>query len=178
MACDPEPLAWPIRPVTRAEAPVWGALRAEMPQAHPTAFSSAYADLIPLSPEHVAARAPEPGGGDVMLGVCLDGALSGSAGFVRERGLKTRHKGAMWGVYLRSALRRRGVGEALVGAVIAHARAQVELLLSGVNAENPGARALYQWMGFRTYGVEPRGPRGDGRDYDEVLLVMDFGRPA
>ena len=68
----------------------------------------------------------------------------------------------MWGVYLRPALRGRGVGEALVGAVIAQARAHVELLLSGVNAENLGARALYHRMGCRPYGLEPRSLRWGG----------------
>ena len=79
MAANPDPPGWRIRPVTRAEAATWGAVRAEMLKAHPTAFSSAYEDFIQLSQDEVAARVPEPGGADALFGVYLDGVLSGSA---------------------------------------------------------------------------------------------------
>jgi RimJ/RimL family protein N-acetyltransferase len=167
-----------IRPVRQAEAAVWRGIRAEMLEAHPTAFSSAYEDFVDLSLDQVAARIPEPGGSDAVFGVYVGGVLCGSAGFVRETGVKSRHKGAMWGVYLRPILRGRGVGEALVGAVIAQARAHVEILHTAVNAENLGARDLYLRMGFRPYGREPRGLRWGGRDYDEDLLVLDFAAEA
>lgn len=170
------PPAWEIRPVTRAEAPVWRGLRLEMLETHPTAFSSAYEEFVLRTPGEVAARVPEPGGADVLFGVYQAGALDGCAGFVREAGLKSQHKGAMWGVYLRPTLRGRGVGEALVAAVITQARAHVDILTSAVNAENLGAKALYHRMGFRTYGVQPRGLRWGGRDYDEELLVMELAR--
>jgi ribosomal protein S18 acetylase RimI-like enzyme len=169
---------WLIRPVLRAEASAWRTLRAEMLQNHPTAFSSAYEDFVRLRPAAVAARIPEPGGADVLLGVYLDGVLSGSAGFAREAGLKSQHQGTMWGVYLCPALRGRGVGEALTAAVITHARAHVDLLLCAVSSDNLGAKALYLRMGFRAYGTRPRALRWGGRDYDEDLLMMDFTAPA
>lgn len=84
----------------------------------------------------------------------------------------------MWGVYLRPALRGRGAGEALVGAVIEHARAYVDLLFAAVTAENLGPKALYHRLGFRTYGVEPRALRWGGRDYDEDLLVLTLDEAA
>ncbi|MDR3511757.1 MAG: GNAT family N-acetyltransferase [Caulobacteraceae bacterium] len=167
-----------IRPVLRAEAPVWRALRAEMLKNHPTAFSSAYEDFVLRTDEEVAARIPEIAGPDTVFGVWLDGALCGSAGFARERDRKLAHKGAMWGVYVRPALRGTGAARALVGTVIDHARAHADVLLAVVNAENLAAKALYHRLGFRTYGIEPRALRWDGRDYDEELLVLEFDRCA
>lgn len=169
---------WAIRPVLKAEAPVWRELRAEMLKNHPTAFSSAYEDFVRQTPEEVAERIAAPGGADALFGVWVGAELMGGAGFVREKGLKSQHKGLMWGVYLRPTLRGRGVGEALVGAVIDQARAHVEILLTAVNAENLGAKALYHRMGFRTYGIEPHALRWEGRDYDEELLAFALDQGA
>lgn len=165
-----------IRPVRRSDVGVWRELRCEMLRNHPTAFSSAYEDFVRRSLEEVAERIPEPGGPDALFGVWLDEVLVGSAGFVRERERKTAHKGVMWGVYLRPVLRGAGAAAALVEAVVDHAREHVELLLAVVNAENLTAKALYHRLGFRTYGVEPRALRWEGRDYDDELLVLDLGR--
>lgn len=169
---------WAIRPVLPAEAAIWRELRAEMLRDHPIAFSSAYEDFIRQPLDQVAARIATPGGADVLLGVWRGDALMGSAGFAREQGPKSQHKGVMWGVYLRPALRGRGAGEALVGAVIEHARAHVDLLFAAVTAENVGPKALYHRLGFRTYGVEPRALRWGGRDYDEDLLVLTLDEAA
>ena len=169
-----DPPAFEIRSVTREEAPAWRELRAEALKNHPAAFMSAYEDFILLDEETVAARIPPPGGADVLFGVYAAGVLSGCAGFLREVGLKERHKGYMWGVYLRPMLRGTGAGEALVAAVIDQASRHVEILRSAVSTENLGARALYLRMGFHTYGIEPRALRTGGRDYDDELLALVF----
>jgi ribosomal protein S18 acetylase RimI-like enzyme len=163
-----------IRPVTRDEAPAWIALRLEALKAHPTAFTSSFEEFSQLSVGEQAARIPQAGGADVLFGVFVGEALCGSAGFARETQLKSRHKGVLWGVYLQPPLRGTGAGEALVGRVIEHARTQVDILLCAVSADNLGPKALYHRMGFRTYGVEPRCLRHEGRDYDEEMMVMEF----
>jgi len=163
-----------IRPISRDEAVTWRALRLEAMRAFPAAFSASPDDweLLPL--EEVAGRIPLPGGDDVLYGVYLDGELSGCAGFAREKGAKERHKGLLWGVYLRAALQGRGLGERLTQMVIDWARPRVDLLLCAVGSDNLGARALYIRLGFVLYGTEPRALRIDGRDYDEDHLVMVF----
>jgi ribosomal protein S18 acetylase RimI-like enzyme len=163
-----------IRPVTRAEAPAWRALRLEAMKNHPTAFMSSYEETVKRDPADFAARIPEPGGADVLMGVYEAGVLCGCAGFMREPGLKERHKGAMWGVYLQPALRGRGVAEALIGRLLDHARQHVSLLRCSVTIDNAAASALYARLGFVQYGIEPRSLRYEGRDYDEALLVISF----
>ena len=163
-----------IRPITREEAPVWRALRLEAMGAYPAAFSSSAEDWALLPLEEVTSRIPSPGGDDVLYGVYLDGELSGCAGFMREKGSKERHKGLLWGVYLRSGLQGRGLGERMTRMVIDWARPRVDQLLCGVGSDNLGAKALYEGLGFVRYGAEPRALRIDGRDYDEDLMVLMF----
>ena len=93
-----------IRPVTPAEAAAWREIRLESLKNHPTSFSSVYEDVAKFALEDFAARIPEPGGADVLLGVYVEDELCGCAGFVRERGVKSEHKGLMWSVYLRPEL--------------------------------------------------------------------------
>ena len=168
----PDADAFTIRPLTRDDAPAWGALRLEALKNHPEAFGSSYEEFILLGAEQVAERIPEPGGEDVLFGVFSGGELSGCGGFAREKHLKGRHKGLMWGIYLRPSLRGTGAGDALVSRVIEQARAHVEILTCAVNPENLGARALYLRHGFKVYGREPRALRTGGRDHDEELLTL------
>ncbi len=163
-----------IRPVTRAEAAAWRGLRLEALKNHPLAFMSSYEEAIKRDLGFFAERIPQPGGGDVLFGVYVAAELCGCAGFVRERGQKEKHKGVMWGVYLRPNLRGRGIAEALVGRLLDHARGQVSLLRCSVTTDNTAARELYRRMGFVEYGIEPRSLRYAGVDYDETLLVISF----
>ena len=166
--------AFIIRALTRDDAPAWRVLRLEALTNHPEAFSSSHEEFAALDAEAVAARIPPAGGDDVMFGVFADGLLSGCAGFFRETGLKSRHKGEMVGVYLRPALRGKGVGEALVDRVVEHARGHVEILKCVVNPGNRSARNLYLSRGFEVYGREPRALRTGGQDHDEELLALIF----
>ncbi|HWE98550.1 MAG TPA: GNAT family N-acetyltransferase [Caulobacteraceae bacterium] len=161
-----------IRPIRRDEAAAWRALRLEGLVNHPEAFSVSPEEFETLDMAAVAARMPEPGGDNIIFGVYEHGVLDGCAGFFRDTNLKERHKGTLWGVYLRPSLRGRGLGEALIDKVIEHARTRVEILKCVVNPESPGARRLYLGRGFRTYGMEPRALRVNGRDQDDELLAL------
>lgn len=163
-----------IRPVTRAEAARWRTLRLEALKNHPVAFMSSYEEAVERDLASFAERIPEPGGAEVLFGVYVGGELAGCAGFGREPGAKEKHKGFMWGVYLRPALRGRGIGEALIGRLIDHARDHVSLLRCSVTVENGSAADLYRRLGFVEYGIEPRSLRYEGRDYDEALLAISF----
>ena len=47
-----------------------------------------------------------------------DGILAGMMGFKREYGLKLRHKGCIWGVYVSPAHRGKGLASLLLSEVI------------------------------------------------------------
>jgi ribosomal protein S18 acetylase RimI-like enzyme len=69
----------------------------------------------------------------------------------------------------------RGVGRAMLGALIADARAaRIEVLTLDCRADNANARHLYQDLGFTEYGrLEKFAAFGDRR-YDKVLYQLDL----
>jgi ribosomal protein S18 acetylase RimI-like enzyme len=77
-------------------------------------------------------------------------------------------------MYVAPHVRRRGVGAALLGALIGHARSLpgLEWLQLGVGVHNEEARALYQTHGFRPWGIDRDALRVDGRSVDELRMRL------
>lgn len=72
-----------------------------------------------------------------------------------------------------SSMRRRGLGRALMDAVIEEARAQrSEIMLLEVRRSNRAAIALYRGLGFRAISIR-RGYYSDLEDGVEMMLVFD-----
>jgi ribosomal protein S18 acetylase RimI-like enzyme len=107
-----------------------------------------------------------------VFGAYADGRLLGMAGFKQEDGQKDRHKGSVWGMYVDPDMRGRGVGLALIEAVIESARNVVEQLTLAVAEGNSAATSLYRRVGFEVYGVEPRALKSS-----RVLMALML-RPA
>jgi L-amino acid N-acyltransferase YncA len=83
------------------------------------------------------------------------------------------YSGVAWeSVYVGAAARGRGVGRALLEALIpASEAAGFWTLLAGVFADNPASLALHDRVGFRQIGVQRRlGQDATGRWRDVVLL--------
>lgn len=75
------------------------------------------------------------------------------------------------GIYVAPAARGRGVGLALMNALIASTEAAgVWMLQSGVFPENTASVALHERCGFRVVGRRERIGRRDGRWRDVLLL--------
>jgi ribosomal protein S18 acetylase RimI-like enzyme len=89
-----------------------------------------------------------------------------------------RHKGFIWGMYVRPEARGAGVGRALLQAAIAHATGRVEQLKLDVVADNAAALALYRAAGFIAYGTEPRALKLGEIYLDEVLMALRLPPPA
>ncbi len=153
------------------------ALRLEALRSCPAAFGSSFEEEQRLTLADFTRRvAPEPP--DAVFGAFgNDGALVGMAGFRVHKNVKERHKSTLWGLYVRPAARGRGIADALVRAVIEHARAVpgVEVLQLTVTAGNAAARALYDRAGFVPYGIERRALRLAPGDYrDEELRTLEL----
>ena len=178
-----------IRPLVRADAAAFRAVRLEALTLNPGAFGAAASDWAELSDEAVAARIPtQPP--SVILGAFAqvpvtreptsDGppeSLVAMAGLMVAGSFKQLHKGLVWGVYVREAWRRQGLAAAVLDALIAHARTceGLEILQLSVAADNPGARALYVSRGFTPYGLERRALKLGPGDYrDEELMALDL----
>jgi GNAT superfamily N-acetyltransferase len=161
-----------IRLLTAADATAFHALRLEALARCPAAFSASHGEEASQSLETVRERLIE----EIVFGAFVAGELCGMAGFRRASQIKKRHKGTLWGVYVRKEARREGLGNALVSAVIEHARDEVAQLHAAVVLCNRAARRLYEKLGFVTYGIEPAGLRLGEEDLDQALLVLRFAR--
>lgn len=108
-----------------------------------------------------------------VVGVFEHGKMIGTAGFFRRPNNKERHKGHIWGVYVRPESRGKGVGNALMKEIIRRAREldgleQITLVASA----NLPAQCLYESVGFESYGIEPHSLK-IGKEYvDDVLMVL------
>ena len=180
-----------IRPLGFEDAALYRAIRLEALAAHPDAFGAAFEEEAARPLEAFAERltastvfggfedGARAGGESLPNGGTLPGRGSlpddekilGIAGFRAQTGLKSAHKGVLWGMYARPEARRSGLARGLVEAVLAHARGRVALIHLTVAADNAVARRLYEACGFAAYGVEARSLKVDGRYLDEVLLV-------
>ena len=147
------------------DAPAFQALRLEGLATDPWAFAASHDEEAGNSLIEVAARLER----QPVFGGFADDALVAVAGFSVPEAAKKRHKGLLWGVYVREAARGRGLGGAVVARVIEHARAHVVQLHAAVVTTNEAARRLYRSLGFEPYGMEPRGLACAGRYYDQEL---------
>lgn len=162
-----------IRALTPADVQAFRGIRLEGLQRAPHAFGSSPEALAETSDETLIERIA--GGPRSTAFGAFDGeALIGVAGFSAEEQAKFRHRGWMWGVYVTGAARGRGVADALVAAVIAHARTQVRVLRADVGAANEPAKRVYARAGFVSFGVDRKVLHVDGQDIDEELLRIDF----
>jgi RimJ/RimL family protein N-acetyltransferase len=86
------------------------------------------------------------------------GKLIGLAGFDRMERTRARHRGEVVHMYVDSGYRGQNIGERLLRSLLDHAfnLPGVEQAQLSVIAGNDGAIKLYEKVGFRTFGVQPR----------------------
>ena len=155
-----------VRRLTGDDAPAFRDIRLEGLQRHPEAFAASFEAEAAEDLAWFADRLTR----NAVFGAFRDGSLLGIAGFHAQGHEKMKHKGVLWGLYLREAARGSGLAQALVDAVETLARQEVEVLSVTVVTSNNAARALYERLGYVCYGTEPKALRVEGRDYDEALL--------
>ena len=166
-------MSFTVRRLTEADLLAYKALRDDMLQAHPDAFTSD-AEAERRKPAHAyIARlgGDRPEGGHFLLGAFADGELLGAIGCDRDPRRKVRHLAQVVGMMVRPSWRGRGVGRALLESCIARARdAGVERLTLSVTAGNEAAEHLYEAAGFVRYGVLIDAVREGGRSHDKALM--------
>lgn len=160
-----------IRRLTASDAAQYRDLRLTALRDHPAAFTAAYEDEVGQPLDHFADRLAR---GNVFAGGTE--RLTGMAGFYVREGLKTCHRGMLWGMYVRPEARGTGLAAALIEAVKDHARPLVEEVMLGVGTDNPAAIARYRAAGFVRCGSERRSIKIGDRYYDEILMTCRFPR--
>jgi RimJ/RimL family protein N-acetyltransferase len=157
-----------MRRLGPADASVYREIRLEALADSPHNFSSTLESEQDQPLDRFATRLAD----DFVLGAFSGTHLVGVAGFYVQPRPKHRHKGMLWGMYVRPYYRAAGIGRKLVEAVIAHARQHVELLQLFVIADNTPARRLYASLGFVEYGIERHATKYHGQYHDDVLMAL------
>lgn len=160
------------RQLTSADATAFRTLRLDGLLEAPTAFLSTYDEESGESVEAIAPRL-EPSEDGAVLGAFDGRTLVGVAGIRREARRKLSHKAILWGVHVARTHRRRGVGKGLIRAALVHAFRELGIrqVNLGVNAVNRPAIALYESLGFKSFGIERDYMLVEGKFYDELHMV-------
>jgi ribosomal protein S18 acetylase RimI-like enzyme len=163
-----------IRFLTSDDANEWWRLRLEALQGDPEAFSSSAEEHQSLSLEDVRSRLGSPTGDSFVVGSFDEGRLVGMVGFYREKGLKTRHKGRIWGVYVTPSHRVKGLARLIMDRVLDRAQSidGIEQILLSYTTTQAAAKRLYVSLGFEPFGREPRALKVFGNFIDEEYMVL------
>src|SRR5437762_538462 len=125
-----------IRQLNQDDAASYQSLRLEGLKESPTAFGSSYQVEAGRTLPDVAARLQtSPESTTSVFGAFAEGRLVGIATLARTHAEKLAHNATVCGMYVTPEFRKRGIGLALLDAIILHARTFPHLrnLKLGVN---------------------------------------------
>jgi len=168
-----------IRILTANDASAYWKIRLEALECDPEAFTASAEEHRALTVRVIAAHlVPADQANNFVVGAFDGEQLIGTAGFYRDKGLKTRHKGHIWGVYVTQEARGRGVAREMMRAVLERAvRLEgIEQIMLGVGTARDAASKLYRSLGFESYGCERRALKIGDRYIDEEYMVL-FVKP-
>lgn len=164
--------------LTPTDASAYRALMLEAYASAPEAFSSSPVDRQDLPLAWWASRLDHPRCPGLVWGAWHGGDLVGSVALDWPEQVKTRHKGHLYGVYVTSTWRRRGLARALLDAALAPKALPPHLgsVCLTVTVGNTAAQRLYESLGFKVWGLEPDALRpGDGRRLAKVHMRLVLG---
>lgn len=159
-----------VRRLSTSDAVSYRDLRLDGLRAHPEAFSASWEEEATYSLTWFEDRLER----NVIFGAgsAQASGLSGIVGFHVLDSPKQKHKGILWGMFVRPDARGTGLGRSLVARVLEHARQTVEEVRLTVVATNTPAVRLYERAGFERYGLERRALKVGDHYHDDVLMAL------
>jgi RimJ/RimL family protein N-acetyltransferase len=161
-------VSFTIRRLAVADAPVFFALRQRCMVEAFDFFRSSPADIEADGLADCLHRLQSPH--VRIIGAFENGTLVGIGGITRETREKLRHKALLWGMFVAPDAAGKGIGEAIVHALIAEAGGFVHSLHLTLITGNDRAQKLYERCGFMVYGREPQSVMQPAGAVDELLM--------
>ena len=147
-----------IRKLRPPESLVYREIRLACLKSVPENFGSTYEEQI-LNPKLMFETFIENDATDhTMFGAFDDEQLIGITGFNRMARQRAMHRGEIVQVYVDSNYRGQNIGEQLLRYTLQYAftLAGIEQVQLSVLTNNQTAIKLYEKLGFKTFGVQPR----------------------
>ncbi len=165
-----------IRLLTPADAADYRALRLRALWEYPEAFTSSYDEEQDKGDAWYEQRLGSAR--TRFWGAFADGQMCGVVGLEREARAKNHHKATVLGLYVATEYNGQGIGVRLMQALCAAARADgLGLLVLTVTQGNDLALQLYEHLGFRSFGVEPRAIQIDGKYLAKNHMFLELTSP-
>jgi phosphinothricin acetyltransferase len=145
------------------------------------AHSTAIYDYRPRAPESMAAwfATKDAGRFPVIGAIADDGTLLGFASYGTFRAWPAYKYSVEHSVYVRNDYRGRGIGVALMRALIAKAREQqYHVMVGGIDVANGGSIALHEKLGFAHAGTIRQAGFKFGRWLDLAFYQLILDTPA
>ncbi len=135
------------------DASAYRALMLDAYARHPDAFTATVDERGSMPLDWWIARVER----ELVVGAWDGERLVGAAGLVAETRPKTRHKATLYGMVVDDAFTGRGIGAALVDALLDRAseRPPLRIVHLTVTDGNRAAQSLYERCGFTVFGTEP-----------------------
>jgi len=163
-----------IRLLTEPDAEAWWHLRRLALETDPRSFVESVADHDKTTVEGVREKLRRSGPENNIVGVFENSQLIAIAGFYRHQHAHLKHKGHIWGVYVRQESRGKGVAKAMIADIVRRAGnvPGIEQITLVVAATQAAARRVYESVGFQHYGTEPRSLKIGSEYIDDELMVL------
>lgn len=163
-----------VRLLTANDAAEYRRVRLQALSEHPEAFGSSAEDFAVQTLESLGERLANQTERFTLFGAFDRAELVGLVGFGRDGGLKVRHRGGIYQMYVTPGQRGRGVGRLLLEYAVEYARSLpgLEEVNLAVTVGNDPARRLYERFGFVYSHREPRYIKFDGRYYDIDWMTL------
>jgi ribosomal protein S18 acetylase RimI-like enzyme len=167
-----------IRLLTPGDADAYLRVRLLQVELEPNAFAESPIEVRGKTTAAIAERLAAPRDVSFIVGAFADGEIVATAGYFRRVEIKMRHKGRVWGVFVAPALRRQGLGRAIMNTLIAEARTieGLEQLDLTVAETQTAAKRLYESLGLAVYGRETRSLKVGDVYVDEDLMHIQLSR--
>lgn len=163
-------MSFEVRRLSSSDAVSYRDLRLDGLRAHPEAFGASWEEEAARSLSWFEDRLNR----NVIFGA--DSARTrdpvGVIGFYVPDSAKQKHKGILWGMFVRPEARGAGIGRSLLALALEHAKQTVEDVRLTVVATNVAAVSLYERAGFVRYGLERRALKVGDDYHDEVLMAL------